>query len=62
MFELSHSKLLEVVVVGRNSNSWEWQVQSSGRVLVCGLEKTRVEARFAGNDAMFLILAAGRNP
>jgi hypothetical protein len=53
-------KLLEVLV-RRDSALWEWQFQSCGRILVCGFEKTRLEARFAGNEAMFLMLASGRD-
>jgi hypothetical protein len=61
MAKKSNGKLLEVVVIERDRTSWEWQVESNGKLLVCGFEKTQLEARFAGNDAMFLILASGRN-
>ena len=61
MVEKFNSKLLEVVIQERGSESWEWRVHLNGRVLVCGFETSRLEASFAGNDAMFLILQSGRN-
>jgi hypothetical protein len=61
MAKKSNGKLLEVAVIERDPTSWEWQVEYNGRILVCGFEKTKLEARFAGNDAMFLILASGRD-
>jgi hypothetical protein len=51
--------LLEMVV-RRNSALWEWQVQSCGRISVCGFEKTHL-GYFAGNEAMFLMLPSGRD-
>jgi hypothetical protein len=54
------TKLLEVIVVDRSRYSWEWQVRCGDNVLVCGFESTRLGASFAGNDALFLILASGR--
>jgi hypothetical protein len=39
------SHLLEVTVVARE-DSWEWQVQSHGTVLVGGTGRTRLLARF----------------
>jgi hypothetical protein len=61
MAKNSNGKLLEVAVIERDRASWEWQVEHNGTILVCGFEKTKLEARFAGNDAMFLILASGRD-
>jgi hypothetical protein len=60
MDEISHSPLLEVDVVQQDVASWEWRVYSGDDVHVCGFEKTKLAARFAGNDARFLILASGR--
>jgi hypothetical protein len=50
------SHLLEVTVVARE-DSWEWQVQSHGTVLVSGTGRTRLLARFLGNDARLRLLA-----
>jgi hypothetical protein len=49
-------RLLEVAVVARD-DSWEWQVQSHGAVLVSGTGRTRLLARFLGNDARLRLLA-----
>jgi len=54
------SKLLEVVVIKRGPNSWEWQVWAGDEILVGGFESTLIAARVAGNDARFLSLAKGR--
>lgn len=60
MTQDTHSKLLEVVVINRSSNSWEWQVWSGDEILVAGFESTLIAARIAGNDARFLSLSEGR--
>jgi hypothetical protein len=60
MAERYRTRLLEVSVVAHGAASWEWQVESRGDVLVCGFETTPIGVRFAGNDALFLILASGR--
>jgi hypothetical protein len=49
-------RLLEVTVVARD-DAWEWQVQSQGTVLVSGTGRTRLLARFLGNDARLRLLA-----
>jgi hypothetical protein len=49
-------RLLEVTVVGRD-DSWEWQVESQGAVLVSGTGRTRSLATFLGNDARLRLLA-----
>ena len=51
-------RLLEVTVIARD-DSWEWQVQSQGTVLVTGTGRTRLLARFLGNDARLRLLAEG---
>jgi hypothetical protein len=58
--EKSTSKLLEVRCLEDEAASWQWQVRSSGKALVCGLEGTRLKARFAENDALLLLLASKR--
>jgi hypothetical protein len=60
MAEMSHTRLLEVDVVQLDAASWEWRVYSGDDVHVCGFEQTLLAARFAGNDARFLILASGQ--
>ena len=59
MTQDTRSRLLEVVVINRGRQSWEWQVLAGDQVLVVGSETTRIAAQFAGNDAMFLALVAG---
>jgi hypothetical protein len=60
MTEDTRSKLLEVVVINRSPNSWEWQVWAGDEILVAGFESTFIAARLAGNDARLLSLAEGR--
>jgi hypothetical protein len=60
MTQDTRSKLLEVVVINRSPNSWEWQVWAGDEILVAGFESTLIAARLAGNDARFLSLAEGR--
>jgi hypothetical protein len=61
MAQKARTGLLEVTIVGRSAASWEWQVHSGPEILICGFESTRLAASFAGNDALFLILASGWN-
>jgi hypothetical protein len=56
------TKLLEVTVTAIGQASWEWRLSRSDEVLVVGFESTRMAARFAGNDALFLALAEGVRP
>jgi hypothetical protein len=51
-------RVLEVIVVERDG-SWEWQVESEGKVLLSGTGTTRMHARFMGNDARLRLLAEG---
>ena len=48
------------VVIGRRWAQWEWQVcDQAGTTIMWGWEKTREAARYKGNRALFLLLAAG---
>jgi hypothetical protein len=58
MAQKSRTKLLEVAIVERSTSSWEWSVHFGAEVLICGVESTHAGARFAGNDALFQILAS----
>jgi hypothetical protein len=59
MVEKSRTRILEVSVIERGPQSWEWRTHSGDYVYVCGFEISRMAARFAGYDAMFQMLAAG---
>jgi hypothetical protein len=61
MTQETRTPLLEVVVINRSPQSWEWQVWSGDEILVVGFESTRIAAQFAGNDARFLSLAGRKN-
>jgi hypothetical protein len=37
----------------------EWEVKASGELITNGFEREQTAARFEGNCAMFLFLAAG---
>ena len=54
--------MLEVSVTLDRPPRWEWQVTSNGEMIANGFEDGQLEARFAGYNAMFLLLAAGWNP
>jgi hypothetical protein len=56
------AKFLEVTIHGRSPDSWEWQVRAGDRLIVSGLEDSRFAAKFAGDDAMLLLLASGQHP
>jgi hypothetical protein len=58
--EKHRTKLLEVSVIERGAQSWEWRVHTGDNVHVCGFELSRMAARFSGYDAMFQILADGK--
>jgi hypothetical protein len=57
MDQKSRTKLLEVFVEELNE-SWRWSVHFGQHILGSGVEKTSIAARFAGNDALFKILAS----
>ncbi len=61
MAQTYQANLLEVVVTQRTKNCWEWHVTAGDEVFIFGLEKTQLAARYAGNDAMFQIMASGWN-
>jgi hypothetical protein len=60
MAELSNTILLEVDVVQRDISSWEWRVFTGDHVYDCGFAETLPAARFAGNNARFVLFATGR--
>ena len=50
--------MLEVVLIDRRRRGWEWHVRDqSGDTLVAGREKTRQAAKYAGDRALFQLLA-----
>ena len=52
--------MFDVVIIKRGPMKWEWQVcDRAGRVLIRGWEHTRRAARYKGDRALFLLLAAG---
>jgi hypothetical protein len=53
--------MLEVVIIERRRTKWIWKVcNSAGIPIMRGWEKTRKGARYQGNRALFLLLAATR--
>jgi hypothetical protein len=55
--------MLEVVIIERRPTKWKWQVcYLEGTPIMSGWEKTREAARYRGDRALFLLLAAGRKP
>ena len=60
--EKYRSRILEVVVTADQPPRWEWQVRSNGTMIANGFADEREKAKFEGNRAMFLLLAAGWNP
>ena len=60
--EKYRSRMLEVSVKSDRPPPWEWQVTSNGEMIANGFEDGRIEAKFEGYDAMFLLLAAGWAP
>jgi hypothetical protein len=59
--EKIRSHMLEVTVTSDRLPLWEWQVVCNGEMIANGFEDERKEARFEGQRAMFLLLAAGWN-
>jgi hypothetical protein len=57
----AHSKplMLEVVLAKRGRSRWEWRVcDSSGRTIMGGWENSRQAAKYRGDRALFMLLAA----
>lgn len=55
--------MFEVVIIQRGPTRWEWQVWNcDGVQMMRGREKTRAEARYQGNRALFRLLAIGWRP
>jgi hypothetical protein len=51
--------MFEVMVIKRRPTKWVWQVRDrEGKVLMHGWETTRRLARYRGDRALFLLLAA----
>jgi hypothetical protein len=59
--EKYRSSMLDVSVT-HHPPQWEWQVTFNGELIANGFEREKLAARFEGNNAMFLLLAAGWNP
>jgi hypothetical protein len=62
MVEISRAHMLDVSVKADRPPRWEWQVTFNGEMIANGFADGRIEARFEGYNAMFLLLAAGWNP
>jgi hypothetical protein len=55
--------MFEVVIIERGPTHWEWQVcGNDGLQIMQGREKTRAEARYQGNRALFSVLAGPWKP
>jgi hypothetical protein len=57
------STMFEVVIIERGPTHWEWRVcNSDGVQMLHGREKTRAEAKYQGNRALFSLLVGGWKP
>jgi hypothetical protein len=55
--------MFEVVIIEHSPADWEWQVcESDGVWVMQGRAKTRAEAKYQGNRALFSLLAIGSRP
>jgi hypothetical protein len=56
--------VFDVVIIRRRPNKWVWQVRDrAGTILMHGWESTRDAAKYRGDRALFLLLAAtSRSP
>ena len=55
--------MFEVVIIEHSPADWEWQVcESDGVWVMQGRAKTRAEAKYQGNRALFILLATGSRP
>ena len=49
----------DIVLTPRGRGRWKWSVRgSNGRPLMCGSERSRSEARYRAERALFLLLCA----
>jgi hypothetical protein len=56
------STMFEVVIIKRSPLKWEWQVcDREGNAIMQGWEHTRHAAKYNGDRALFLLLAAGNH-
>ena len=54
--------MFEVVITKRSQTKWEWRVcDRQGAPIMNGFEGTRRAAKYRGNRALFMVLAAGWN-
>ena len=55
--------MFEVVIIEHSPADWEWQVcESDGVWVMQGRVKTRAEAKYQGNRALFSLLAIRSRP
>jgi hypothetical protein len=55
--------MFEVVIIQHGPTHWEWQVQDrEGVPITNGREKSRANAKYQGNRALFSLLAIGSRP
>ena len=60
---IGFSTMFEVVIIERGPSRWEWQVcDRDGVQILQGREKTRAEANYQGNRALFSLLSSGWKP
>jgi hypothetical protein len=52
--------MFEVVIIKRKPAKWVWQVcDRTGAIVMHGWERTRRAAKYRGDRALFMLLAAG---
>ena len=52
--------MFEVMIIKRGRSRWEWRVcDRDGAILIHGWESSRRAAKYRGDCALFLLLAAG---
>jgi hypothetical protein len=52
--------MFEVLIIKRKRMKWEWRVcDRKGSILMHGWESSRRAAKYRGDRALFLLLAAG---
>jgi hypothetical protein len=56
------STMFEVVIIKRSPTKWEWRVcDRNGNAIMKGWEHSRRAAKYKGDRALFLLLAAGNS-